>query len=166
MQQHREMWSRADGFTVTTDKRHLDIDLIHRFLSEESYWATGIDRELVVATIEQSSLCYGVYQGNPATDEQARQAGFARVVTDFVRFAWLGDVFILPEYRGKALGKWLMSLIVEHPLLRGVSFNLVTRDAHGLYEQFGFIPVPDAEKRMVRPLDWARIREAYGLGRK
>jgi GNAT superfamily N-acetyltransferase len=113
--------------------------MIHNFLSQESYWVKGIAKELVIASIENSILCYGIYKGNP-TDGSAKQIGFARVVYDLVRFSWLGDVFVLPEYRGLGLSKWLMRVITEHPKLIGTSFQLATKDAHSLYEQFGFKP--------------------------
>jgi GNAT superfamily N-acetyltransferase len=143
-------------YYISTNKEFLDVPTIHRFLSNDSYWAQGISIEAVKATVHYTPICYGVYEGNPEI-ESAKQIGFARVVTDMVRYAWLGDVFILPEYRGKGLSKWLMASIMEHPQLKGVSFNLSTNDAHGLYSQFGFETIKDAEKRMVRQMDMATI---------
>ncbi len=94
---------QRDGYTISTDKARLDISAIHEYLSERSYWAEGRPREVVERAIE-NSLCFGVYEGE-------RQAGFARVVTDYATFAWLCDVFILEDYRGRGLGKWLVETI-------------------------------------------------------
>ena len=140
-------WQK-DLYTISTDKSRLDLDTIHRFLSENSYWAR--DRTLKqTQTAIQNSICFGMYDG-------ARQIGFARVVTDRSTFAYLGDVFILEEFRGRSLSKWLMETIISHPELHGLRrWVLATRDAHGLYEQFGFsalkfpdrwmeLPAPDA----------------------
>jgi GNAT superfamily N-acetyltransferase len=153
---------QQNGFWISTDKRYLDIEVIHHFLSKESYWAPGIAKELVIASVENSTLCYGVYEGNPA-EGNAKQVGFARVVSDLVRFSWVGDVFILPEYRGRGLSKWLMNTITENPKLKGSSFQLATKDAHKLYSQFGFKPLVEVENRMARPLNWELIYGAYNL---
>lgn len=157
----QETWTRADGYTISTNKQHLDVDRVHLFLSENSYWAKGIARKLVEKSIENSTICYGIYRGNPSEDPQAEQVGFARVVSDYVRFSWLGDVFVLPEYRGLELGKWLVSVIVEHPYLKGTSFNLGTADAHKLYQKFGFAALANPENRMARPVNWDVINQAY-----
>lgn len=149
-----------DGFFISTDKQFLDVEVIYNFLSKESYWLKGTTKEVVEASIENSIICYGVYEGNPATGS-AKQIGFARVVSDLVRLAWLSDVFILPEYRGQGLSKWLMSIITEHPKLKGTNFYLATNDAHTLYAQFGFKPLEQIENKMARPLDWDTINEAY-----
>lgn len=162
MVRERHHWKREDGFAISTDKRYLDVDTIHQYLSEDSYWASGIAKELVQAAIENSTLCYGIYLGDPA-EGHAKQIGFARVVSDLVRFAWVGDVFVLPEYRGRGLSKWLMGIIMDHPKLKGVDFNLGTRDAHGLYEQFGFQKVGHTDTQMFRPRDMRLVYEAYGL---
>ncbi|WP_163103085.1 GNAT family N-acetyltransferase [Peribacillus alkalitolerans] len=147
-------------YYISTNKDYLDVLTIHKFLSDDSYWAKGISKKAVEATVHYTPICYGVFDGNPEQKE-AKQIGFARVVTDFVRYAWLGDVFILPEYRGKGLSKWLIASIFEHPQLKGVSFNLSTKDAHGLYSQFGFERITDAEKRMVRPMNLESINHLY-----
>lgn len=149
-----------NGFYISTDKNLLNIEVIYKYLSEESYWLKGISKELVIASIENSILCYGIYDGNPLVGSP-KQVGFARVVSDLVRFSWLGDVFILPEYRGKGLSKWLMSVITEHPNLKGTNFHLATRDAHSLYAQYGFKPLDNIEKRMARPFDWEAIYSGY-----
>ncbi|QED46281.1 GNAT family N-acetyltransferase [Cytobacillus dafuensis] len=156
---HAELVSN-NGFYISTDKSLLDIEVIHKFLSNESYWNEGISKELVIASIDNSIICYGIYEGNP-TIGSPKQVGFARVVSDLVRFSWLGDVFILPEYRGQGLSKWLMSVITEHPNLKGTSFQLATRDAHSLYAQYGFKPLDYVENRMARPLDWDAINDGY-----
>ncbi len=119
-----------DEYTITTDKSVLDIKVIHHFLSQ-SYWAAGIPVATVQRAIE-GSLCFGVFHGS-------QQIGFARVVTDKATFAWLADVFIVESHRGKGLSKWLMEVITGHSDLQGLRrFMLATRDAHGLYRQFGF----------------------------
>lgn len=161
MKQYPERWSRPDGYTITMDKSCLQIDVIHRFLCEDSYWAQGITKELVAKLIENSAICYGIYHGDPHLDPQAKQVGFARVVTDLVRFSWLGDVFVLPAHRGIGLSKWMVGVIVEHPWLKGTSFNLGTKDAHTLYQQFGFKPLEQPENRLQRPLNWEVIFEGH-----
>jgi GNAT superfamily N-acetyltransferase len=117
-------------FLISTDKSRLDIDAVHAFLSR-SFWAQGIPREIVARSIE-GSLCFGIYEGN-------QQIGFARVISDFATYAYLGDVYVLEEYRGQGLSKWLMECIMGHPDLEGLRrWSLSTRDAHGLYRKFGF----------------------------
>ncbi|WP_242220591.1 GNAT family N-acetyltransferase [Bacillus cereus group sp. BfR-BA-01380] len=115
-------------------------------------------KELVVEVIKNSSLCYGVYES-----ETDQQIGFARVVTDFVRFSWLADVFILPTYRGRGLSKRLIETIVKHPKLHGTRFMLVTKDAHALYEQYGFEKITESEKFMMRKLNIEVVVGKYGL---
>ncbi len=158
-------WSREDGFIISTDKQHLAIETIFQFLSKESYWAKEIPKELVEFSIANSTICYGIYEGDPGDplEKNAKQVGFARVVSDLVRFSWVGDVFVLPEYRGRGLSKWLMSVITEHPYLKGTSFNLGTKDAHSLYAQYGFLPLANPENRMARPLNWSVILENHGF---
>lgn len=133
-----------DGYSVSTDPLWLDLDLVHRYLSAASYWAKGIPRSVVEKSVRHA-LCFGVYKGD-------QQVGFARVVTDRATFAYLGDVFIIPEERGKGLSKWMMEHIHAHPDLQGLRrWMLFTRDAHGLYEQFGWTKAPpDACERMMQ----------------
>ncbi len=127
---------RRGDFTISTDPACLDLDVIHRYLSEDSFWAAGIPREVLERAIA-GSLCFGVYDGG-------KQIGFARVVTDAATFAYLCDVFVLKPYRGRGLSKWLMECVIAHPALQGLRrFVLVTKDAHGLYEKFGFTPLAD-----------------------
>jgi N-acetylglutamate synthase-like GNAT family acetyltransferase len=128
-------------FLISTDRSKLDVDVIHRFLAR-SYWAEGIPRETVMRSIE-NSLCFGVY-------DNARQIGFARVISDFATYAYVADVFILEPYRERGLGKELMASIMAHPDLQGLRrWSLGTRDAHGLYAQFGFKPVANTRARTV-----------------
>ncbi|GGL51582.1 GNAT family N-acetyltransferase [Sporolactobacillus putidus] len=154
-----------DGFTISTAKDYLDIDLIYDFLHNESYWSEGMTKELVATAIEHSTVCYGIYDGDPVTGN-FKQVGFARVVSDLVRFAWLGDVFVIPEYRGLGLGKWLISVITSHPKLKGVSFQLATKDAHGLYAQYGFRPLENVQRKMERPLNWEEIHKGNSIKNK
>ena len=127
-------------FVVTTDSGWLNENLIHNILSE-SYWAKGIPREVVERSI-RNSLCFAVLKGH-------EQAGFARVITDYATFAYLADVFILEKYRGRGLGKFLIRCIMQHPELQGLRrWTLATRDAHGLYAQFGFKPLANPDRFM------------------
>jgi GNAT superfamily N-acetyltransferase len=117
-------------FTISTEKARLQLDAIVAFLSQ-AYWSQGRTREVIERSIEHS-LCFGLYAGD-------RQVGFARVVTDHATFAYLCDVFIDETYRGHGLGKWLMAAVMNHPDLQGLRrWTLATRDAHGLYKQFGW----------------------------
>ena len=148
-------WTRGE-FTVSTDKRRLDREAIHRFLSADSYWAREIPREVVDRSIE-NSLCFGLYDGS-------RQVGFARVVTDFATFAYVGDVFVLESHRGRGLSKWLMEIVMTHPELQGLRrWSLATRDAHGLYERFGFRTPAHPERLMeISDLDVYLRRKRRG----
>lgn len=126
---------------ISDDKARLDRPFIHRFLSQRSYWATDVPMEVVDRSIEHS-LCFGLYKAG-------RQIGFARAVTDLATFAWLADVFIADEERGSGYGKKLMAAIVAHPGLQGLRrVMLGTRDAHTLYEQFGFTGLKYPERFM------------------
>ncbi len=127
-----------DGeYEISTDKSRLDLSLIHDFLSGRSYWAKDIPLEVVRRSIEHA-LCFGVYL-------EGRQVGFARVITDYATFAYVGDVFIIEDHRGKGLGKGLVKAIMEHPELQGLRLWLLgTMDAHGLYERYGFRKLADS----------------------
>lgn len=130
-------------FTVSTDRNRLQIDVVHKYLSEESYWAAERTKEQTELAIK-NSLPFGVYKGE-------NQVGFARVVTDYATFAYLGDVFVLPEFQGRGLSKFLMKAIVEYPELQGLRrWILATRDAHGLYEKFEFAPLRHPERWMEK----------------
>jgi len=132
-------------FLISTDKKKLDIQLIKNYLCNESYWAKNIPVATVKKSIE-GSFCFGLYvQGN----KNISQIGFARVITDHATFAYLADVFIIEKYRGQGLSKWMMGEIMEHPELQGLRrWLLATKDAHGLYTQFGFSPLDKPERIM------------------
>lgn len=127
-------------YRVTTDKNEMDIDAIHHYLSR-SYWAENVPKK-VVATAIENSLCFGVLLAEVSGAD--KQVGFARLITDSATFAYLADVYVLEEHRRQGLSKQMMKQIVEHPQLQGLRrIMLATRDAHGLYEQFGFTPLTD-----------------------
>ena len=129
-------------YEISTDATRFDIGLIHRTLST-SYWAEGRPREVVERSIRHS-LCFGVFDGDA-------QVAFARVITDRAVFGYLADVFVVPEYRGRDISKGLMAAILEHPDVKGLKLLLLrTRDAHALYAQFGFAPIPAADEMMAR----------------
>ena len=132
-------------YTISTDRQRLDVHAIHDFLSR-SYWSPGIPLAVVERSIAHS-LCFGLFHHDG-------QVGFARVVTDRATFAYLADVYVLEAHRGQGLSKWLMTVILGHEDLQGLRrFSLATRDAHGLYEQFGFRPVanPSTMMEILRP---------------
>jgi GNAT superfamily N-acetyltransferase len=130
-----------NGFTISTDKARLDVPAIHDFLAHSSYWARDVPLSTVQKSIE-NSLCFGIYCGD-------RQVGFARVITDYAVFAYLADVFILEAYRGRGLAKWLVACIVSTPELQNLRrWMLATKDAHGLYAQYGFNPLSKPERFM------------------
>lgn len=133
-----------EEFMISTDPALLNVDVIHGYLSNQSYWAQNIPKEVVQKSIT-NSLCFGLYF-------KGKQVGFARLVTDKATFAYLADVFILKEYQGKGLSKWLMEIIQSHPELQGLRrWMLGTRDAHGLYEQFGWTVLDeDSRKRFMQ----------------
>ena len=127
-------------YSISTDKSKMDIDFVHGFLTR-SYWAGGITKEVVARSIN-GSLCFGVFINE-------RQVGFARMITDEATFAYLADVFIDENWRGKGLSKWLMEVILSNPGLQGLRrMILATRDAHGLYSQFGFTPLNNPDRWM------------------
>lgn len=136
-------WKHGE-FIISTDKSRLQIDVIQRFLIAESYWAKTRTREQTETTIK-NSLTFGVYKGE-------NQIGFARVVSDFATFAYLGDVFVLEEFRGRGLSLWLMETIVNHPELQNLRrWILATKDAHKLYEKFGFHDLKHPTRWMEKP---------------
>jgi GNAT superfamily N-acetyltransferase len=125
---------------ISTDPNRLDVAMIHAFLAD-SYWVPGITRESLEKCMKHS-LCFGIYA-------EGRQIGFARIVTDYVRYAHLLDVFILPEFRGQGIAKLLMNNILSHPELQTITrYTLHTRDAHALYAQFGFTAPANPERQM------------------
>jgi GNAT superfamily N-acetyltransferase len=132
-------WRRGD-WVISTEPSRLDRSLVARFLAG-SYWAKGIPQEVVDRSIE-NSLCFGLYYGQ-------KQLGFARVITDFATFAYLADVFVVETSRGEGLGVWLMEVIMGHARLQHLRrWMLVTRDAHGLYEKFGWRSLTNPERIM------------------
>lgn len=150
-----QMHRRRGEFLVSNDRARLDLDVIHAFLTN-CYWSKGIPRETVVRSIEHS-LCFGIYDESgsqvPALANAARpggpQVGFGRVISDFATFAYLADVFVLETYRQRGLSKFLMECVTQHPALQGLRrWVLLTRDAHGLYQQFGFTPLKSADRYM------------------
>jgi GNAT superfamily N-acetyltransferase len=131
----------GDPYEISTDATRLDRALIHRFLRDDSYWAKGVPRDVVNRAID-NSICFGLYH-------DADQVGFARVVTDRAAIAYLADVFVLPEHRGRGLGKRLIEAVMSHPDLQGLRrFFLGTVDAHALYERFGFRSLAEPGRMM------------------
>ena len=129
--------------TISNDRTRMDLDVIHGFLSQDSYWAKNVAREVVARAVEHS-LCFGAFDGDA-------QVGFARVITDYATFAYLADVFVLPSHRGRGISKLMMSAILSHEPLSGLRrWMLITRDAHGLYSQFGFTPLDEPTRHMMR----------------
>ncbi len=131
-----------DGYEISTARRRLDLDVVHGFLVG-AYWSRGVPRDVVERAIGHS-LCFGVYAPGGV------QVGFARVVTDHAAIAYLGDVFVVPGYRGRGLGVWLIETVLAHPDLQGLRrFELATADAHALYARFGFAPFRQPERQLV-----------------
>lgn len=138
-------------FCVSTDPARLDLAVIHAFLAT-TYWSPGIPREVVARAIAHS-LCFGLYH-------QQRQIGFARVITDYTNHAYLADVFVLNEYRGQGLGRWLIECVVAYPELQGIRRMLLcTDDAHSFYQQLGFAPLAEPAKFMEKLYQRAWFKE-------
>ncbi len=140
--------TRVNTYDISTDPSRLQLDAIHAYLTQ-SYWSPGVPRDLVARAIA-NSMCFGVYLGEA-------QVGFARVVTDKASFAYLADVYVLEAHRGQGLSKRLVETIQAHPDLQGLRrFLLATKDAHGLYAQFGFKPLAAPDRMMERriPPPW------------
>lgn len=137
------MRKKNGEYEIDTDRMRLDLAAIHRFLSKESYWAQNRTMEQTLTAVENSQ-CFGLYRGK-------QQVGFARVITDRATFAYIGDVYVVDEHRGKGLSKWLMKVIIEQPDLQNLRrWVLATRDAHGLYQQFEFAPLRHPDRWMER----------------
>lgn len=127
-------------FRITENKDEMDIDAIHHYLTR-SYWAEGVPKSVVIKAVE-NSLCFALLAVDMSGNEQ--QVGFARLITDSATFAYLADVYVLEQYRGQGLSKQMMQKVIEHPQLQGLRrIMLATRDAHGLYEQYGFTTLTD-----------------------
>ena len=135
------------GYNISTDQDNIDLEMIYEYLNEESYWSKGISFDTVKKSV-LNSICFGIYL-------TGRQVGFARVVTDKATFAYICDVFILPDHRGLGLSKWLIQTVFAHSELQGLRrWSLATADAHGLYRKFGF-------KQIIRPERWMEIFTPY-----
>ncbi len=135
-----------EGYVISTDKDKIDMECVYAYLHQESYWASGIPRQVVEACVE-NALCFGIYKDNV-------QVGFARIISDYATFAYLADVFVIKAHRGKGLSKILLHHIKQHPKLQGLRrWMLATADAHALYTQFGFSALSDPERIMeiVKP---------------
>ena len=140
---------KQNDYLLSTDKNLLQTDVIHTFLAAQSYWAKDIPKSVVEKSID-ASLCFGIYHND-------EQVGFARVISDYATFAYLCDVFIIDEHRGKGLSKWMMEKIMEHPDLQNLRrCTLGTRDAHELYRKFGFREPDNACNNME-----IRIQDIY-----
>ncbi len=139
-----ETFQRGE-YSISTDPTRLDVEAIHSYLAR-AYWCEGIPRRTLERAIA-NSLCFGLFQGKD-------QVGLARVITDSATYAYLCDVYVLEDHRGKGLGKWLMECVLAHPACPGLRrFSLATRDAHGLYRQFGFreLSKPESMMEILRP---------------
>lgn len=134
--------TRQEGYLISTDPGKLDPVAIHAFL-KTTYWAPGIPLSVVETALE-NSLCFGIYHGE-------EQVGLSRVVTDYATYAYLCDVYVLPEHRGKGLGHWMVECVMTHPALQNLRrFTLATKDAHGVYAAFGFTALAAPERMMER----------------
>ena len=143
-----------DDYLISTDPARLDVGVIHGFL-RESYWAEAIPREVVERAVE-NSLCFGVYY-------RSEQIGFARVVSDYSTFAYIADVFVLAPWRGRGISKALMAEVIHHPDLQGLRrWLLGTKDAHGLYQRFGFTAPQFPDRQMERADPGIYLRLAQG----
>jgi GNAT superfamily N-acetyltransferase len=133
----------GDGIQIDDDPERVDVDELHRFLTEEAYWVPGRSRETIERLVWESTHVIGAYDGD-------RLVGFARVVSDRSNFAWLGDVFVVESHRGRGIGTELVRQAVENEPERDLVWYLSTRDARSLYERFGFVAA-DPERVMTRP---------------
>lgn len=137
------MEHKIENYRISTHKSKINVALVHNYLCHHSYWAEGIPADVVQKSIK-NSLCFGVYNNG-------EQVGFARVISDFATYAYIADLFVVPEHRGKGLSKWLMRAIMDHSQLQGLRrFVLATKDAHGLYAKFGFTAYPNSDRIMTR----------------
>ncbi|MFZ1281903.1 MAG: GNAT family N-acetyltransferase [Ignavibacteriaceae bacterium] len=130
-----------DDHCISTNRAKLDVNAIHNFLSTQSYWCQNIPIQTVIKSID-NSLNFGLYYKD-------KQIGYARIISDFSTMAYLADVYVLPEHRGKGLSKWMMQVIMSHPELQGLRrWMLLTADAHGLYKQFGWKEIANPDRYM------------------
>lgn len=143
----------VSGYSISSNPKEMDLSVIHGYLSN-SYWAKGIPWDVMEKAVK-NSLCFGVFTST------GEQVAFARMITDYATFAYLADVFVLQEHRGKGLSKRLLKMIIEYPDLQGLRrMLLATRDAHGLYQQFGFTPLnsPDLFMELHQPDVYLKIK--------
>jgi GNAT superfamily N-acetyltransferase len=143
----------VSGYSISSNPKEMDLSVIHGYLSN-SYWAKGIPWDVMEKAVK-NSLCFGVFTST------GDQVAFARIITDYATFAYLADVFVLQEHRGKGLSKRLLKTIIEYPDLQGLRrMLLATRDAHGLYQQFGFTPLnsPDLFMELHQPDVYLKIK--------
>ena len=142
------MTTTKNEFEISTDRGKLDLKFIHKFLSKEAYWSKNIPYDTVKRSAD-NSLNFGLFHIERSGG--SRQIGYARIITDYSTIAYLGDVFVIPAYRGKGLSKWLMEQVVSHPDLQGLRrWVLLTADAHELYKKFGWQPIAKPETYMER----------------
>jgi GNAT superfamily N-acetyltransferase len=151
-------WRRGE-YKISDDPARLDVEAIHDFLSNHAYWSPGVPIDIVRKSID-GSINFGLYAAS------GEQVGFTRVVTDRATFAWICDVYVLPEHRGRGLSKWLMETVKAYPDLQGLRrWLLATGDAHGLYAQFGFVLADAAKMMEIRDIDvYRRQRESGDAG--
>jgi len=134
------------NYRICSDPALVDIDIVHDYLSNHSYWAPGRSREVVELSVAHSALVVGAYTADGS------QVGFARMVSDLATFSWLADVFVLEGHRGQGLGRVIVRSAVEHPDMVNLHRQvLATADAHGLYADFGFAPLDQSDRWMIRP---------------
>ncbi|WP_062198038.1 GNAT family N-acetyltransferase [Massilibacterium senegalense] len=140
MEERKHILWQNEGFFISTDTQLINREVVFEFLSTKAYWAKGIDRALVNKSIDNASICFGVYEKNKV--DKPNQVGFARIISDFSIIAYLADVFILEQYRGQGLARILIEVILSYPEFKTLRrFILSTLDAHDLYKKFGFVPV-------------------------
>lgn len=156
MNDTHEQYERYEhlGYRITTELDDMDVDAVHAFL-RRSYWSPGVPRAVVERAL-RGALCFGLFK-------DGAQVGLARVITDRATFAYLSDVYVLEEHRGRGLAKWLVRVILAHPDLQGLRrFVLATKDAHGLYEKLGFSPLahPEMFLEIFRPNAYAGAAKA------
>ncbi len=140
---------KNDSFILSTDKTLLQVDRIHRFLSKEAYWCLNIPLDVVRRSIA-NSLCFGLYS---TSQNEPLQIGYARIVSDFATFAWLCDVYVEKDWRGKSLSKWMMECLISHPDIKNLRrLCLATKDTHSLYLKYGF-------EVTKTPENWMEIKD-------
>jgi GNAT superfamily N-acetyltransferase len=137
-------WEGPDGYWASDDAALTDIDRVHKWLSEESYWAAGRSYETTVRAVE-NSLVVGLFTAD------GEQAGFSRFVTDYATFAWLCDVFVDSSHRGRGVGSFLVRTVIGHPAVRDLRQVLATQPGRSLYRRYGYVELASPERWMERP---------------